>query len=150
MGKTQKRGLMASSKHVRYFQKGERIIREGHQEQKMYIILEGNVVITLDAGGDEIEVAKLKKGDFFGEISLFEKIPRSATATAQDNVKVVFIENEDQLKEFLLKNPSFAAKMVHILAKRLAKTDKILIEEFREKNKLQAMKDMSGLHYFLD
>lgn len=141
---------MASSKHVRYFQKGERIIREGHQEQKMYIILEGNVVITLDAGGDEIEVAKLKKGDFFGEISLFEKIPRSATATAQDNVKVVFIENEDQLKEFLLKNPSFAAKMVHILAKRLAKTDKILIEEFREKNKLQAMKDMSGLHYFLD
>jgi len=141
---------MASSKHIRYFQKGERIIREGHQEQKMYIILEGNVAITLDAGGDEIEVAKLKKGDFFGEISLFEKIPRSATATAQDNVKVVFIENEDQLKEFLLKNPSFAAKMVHILAKRLAKTDKILIEEFREKNKLQAMKDMSGLHYFLD
>ena len=141
---------MAHIKHIRYFQKGERIIREGDEEQRMYIILEGTVRISLDADGDEIEVAELKKGDFFGEISLFEKIPRSATATAMDNVKVVFIDNEVQLKEFLLKNPAFASKMVYILSKRLAKTDKLLIKEFRERNKLQAMRDMSGLHYFAE
>jgi CRP-like cAMP-binding protein len=141
---------MAHVKHIRYFQKGERIIKEGDEEQRMYIILEGTVKISLDADGDEIEVAELKKGDFFGEISLFEKIPRSATATARDNVKVVFIDNEIQLKEFLLKNPAFASKMVYILAKRLAKTDKLLIKEFKERNKLQAMRDMSGLHYFAD
>jgi hypothetical protein len=65
-------------------------------------------------------------------------------------VKVVFIDNESQLKDFLSKNPAFAAKMVSILSKRLAKTDKLLIKEFRERNKLEAMRDVSGLHYFSD
>jgi CRP-like cAMP-binding protein len=141
---------MANIKHIRYYQKSEKIIKEGDEEQRMYIILEGTVKISLRAGGEEIQVAELKKGDFFGEITLFEKIPRSATATALDNVKVVFIDNESQLKDFLSKNPAFAAKMVSILSKRLAKTDKLLIKEFRERNKLEAMRDVSGLHYFSD
>lgn len=141
---------MSSTKHIRYYQKGEKIIREGAEEEGMYIILEGSVSITLRGENESMKVAELHKGDFFGEISLFEKIPRSATATADETVKVVFIDNADELKVFLMKNPAFAAKMVSVLAIRLAKTDRLLIKEFKAKNKLQAMRDVSGLHYFAE
>lgn len=120
-----------------HYQDGERIIAAGEFEQRMYIILEGHVSIFLGEGKDRIEVAKLKKGDFFGEISLFNNTPRSATVIANGNVKLVFIDNVQQLKAFLVNNPAFAAKMVHILCRRLAKTDEILIGKIDEINRLK-------------
>jgi len=129
-------------KNIVYFQNGERIIEAGKIETRMYIILEGEVQISLSDKIDKITVAQLKKGDFFGEISLFNNIPRSATATATGNVKLAFIDNSDQLKEFLIKNPVFAAKMVHTLAKRLAKTDEILVGKISELNRIKITRDI--------
>ncbi len=119
------------------YSNGERIIEMGKVEQRMYIILDGMVEIWLSDGKNKISVAELKKGDFFGEISLFNNTPRSANATAIDDVLLAYIDNLQQLKAFLLKNPNFAAKMVHILAKRLAQTDDILIGKISELNRLQ-------------
>ncbi len=116
---------------------GERIIESGKTEQRMYIILDGTVDIVLAEGTNKIVVANLKKGDFFGEISLFNNTPRSANAFAISDVKLAFIDNLNQLKAFLLKNPSFAAKMVHTLAGRLAQTDEILIGKINELNRLK-------------
>jgi CRP/FNR family transcriptional regulator, cyclic AMP receptor protein len=130
------------SKSIVYFQNGERIIEAGKVETRMYIILEGEVQISLSDKIDKINVAQLKKGDFFGEISLFNKIPRSATATAIGNVKLAFVDNVDQLRSFLIKNPAFAAKMVHTLAQRLAKTDEILVGKISELNRLKIMRDI--------
>lgn len=129
-------------KNIVYFQNGERIIEAGKIETRMYIILEGEVQITLSDKIDKITVAQLKKGDFFGEISLFNNIPRSATATAAGNVKLAFIDNSDQLRDFLIKNPVFAAKMVHTLAKRLAKTDEILVGKISELNRIKITRDI--------
>jgi CRP/FNR family cyclic AMP-dependent transcriptional regulator len=100
------------------------------------------VQIMLSDGKNTILVATLNKGDFFGEISLFNNTPRSANAFAVGNVKLAFIDNVDQLKAFLLKNPSYAAKMVHILAQRLAKTDEILIGKINELNRLKLLRDV--------
>lgn len=116
---------------------GEKIIEAGKVEQRMYIILEGSVGISLSDGKSTIRVATLQKGDFFGEISLFNSSPRSANATALGDVTVAYIDNLQDLKAFLVKNPSFAAKMVHILAQRLAKTDEILIGKISELNRVQ-------------
>jgi CRP-like cAMP-binding protein len=129
-------------KNIVYFQNGERIIEAGKIETRMYIILEGEVQISLSDKIDKITVATLKKGDFFGEISLFNNIPRSATATATGNVKLAFIDNAEQLREFLIKNPVFAAKMVHTLAKRLAKTDEILVGKISELNRIKITRDI--------
>ncbi|HSV97465.1 MAG TPA: cyclic nucleotide-binding domain-containing protein [Spirochaetota bacterium] len=118
---------------------GEKIIEAGKVEQRMYIILEGSVGITLSDGKNTIRVATLVRGDFFGEISLFNSSPRSATATALGEVKVAYLDNLHDLKAFLVKNPSFAAKMVHILAQRLAKTDEILIGKISELSRVQLM-----------
>jgi CRP/FNR family transcriptional regulator, cyclic AMP receptor protein len=129
-------------KNIVYFQNGERIIEAGKIETRMYIILEGEVQISLSDKIDKITVAQLKKGDFFGEISLFNNIPRSATAIATGNVKLAFIDNSDQLREFLIQNPVFAAKMVHTLAKRLAKTDEILVGKISELNRIKITRDI--------
>lgn len=125
------------SKNIMYFQNAENIIKAGQLEQRMFIILEGEVTIILGEGENQIAVATLSKGDFFGEISLFTNTPRSATVRSIGDVKLVYIDNATQLKSFLLKNPPFAAKMVHILAQRLAKTDEILIGKVSEMNRLK-------------
>jgi CRP-like cAMP-binding protein len=126
------------STRVLYYANGERIIAVGDIERRMFIILEGEVAITLSDGKVKAVVAKLKKGDFFGEISIFSKRPRSANAHALGDVKLAFIDDDQQLQKFLLVNPSFAAKMVHVLVERLAKTDEMLLGKMNEIKRLQA------------
>ncbi len=133
-----KKGVIMAARVLGY-SNGERIIEAGKLEQRMYIILDGMVEISLSDGKEKLVVANLKKGDFFGEISLFNNSPRSANAIAVGDVKVAYIENLQQLKAFLVKNPGFAAKMVHILAQRLAKTDEILMGKVSEINRLKLM-----------
>lgn len=130
------------ARNVAYYQRGERIIDAGANDKGMFIILEGEVEITLTDGNNKIVVAVLKKNDFFGEISLFNDTPRSASATAMGNVKLVRIDSPAHLKAFLLKNSSFAAKMVGVLAQRLAKTDEILIGKISELNRLKVTRDI--------
>lgn len=130
------------SKNIIYFQKSEKIIEAGKVETRMYIILEGEVQISLSDKVDKIIVAQLKKGDFFGEISLFNKTPRSATVTAVGDVKLAFVDDAEHLREFLIRNPVFAAKMVHNLAQRLAKTDEILVGKISELNRIKITRDI--------
>jgi CRP/FNR family transcriptional regulator, cyclic AMP receptor protein len=125
------------SKNIMYFQNGENVIKIGQTEQRMYIILEGQVSVILTSGEENVVVATLGKGDFFGEISLFTEHPRSATVRAIGDVKLAYIDNVTQLRSFLILNPQFAAKMAQILAQRLAKTDEILIGKISEVSRLK-------------
>lgn len=122
-----------------HYAAGERIIETGKLEQRMFIILEGSVEIVLTDGQESIVVANLNKGDFFGEISLFNNTPRSANVRAVEAVQLAYIDNLQQLKAFLVRNPNFASKMVHVLAKRLAKTDEILIGKVNELKRLKLL-----------
>ena len=129
----------AMAQKVLQYKENERIITAGNLEKRMYIILEGSVEIALTDGTHRIVVATLKKGDFFGEISLFNNTPRSASVNALEDVKLAYVDSIENLRAFLLKNPAFAAKMVHILAQRLAKTDELLIGKISEINRIKAL-----------
>lgn len=137
-----------AKKKVLHYQAGEYIIKEGEADKRMYIILEGKVKINLSDGREKIDVATLEKGAFFGEMSLFNDAPRSATATALENVKLAYIDNVDQLQKFLQLNPGFASKMAQIMAKRLAKTNEILVKEFKQHNKYKYLNNVSDMHTF--
>ncbi len=130
------------AKKILQYQGGERIIQAGSREKRMYIILEGSVSISLSDGNNVIKVAEMHKGDFFGEISLFNNTPRSATVTAIDSVSVAYIDSLEELQAFLVRNPVFAAKMVNILAQRLARTDEILIGKISEMNRIGLTRDV--------
>lgn len=54
----------------------------------MYFIEEGTVVIKMDQGGSEIEISKLSKGEYFGELALVTHRPRAASVYADGEVKV--------------------------------------------------------------
>ena len=130
------------ARRILYYIHNERIITAGDIEKRMYIIIEGKVEITLTDGSQKVNVAVLGKGDFFGEISIFSNRPRSANVSAIGDVKLAFIDDVQQLKAFLLKNPNFAAKMVHVLTERLAKTDEILLGKINELHRIELIRDV--------
>ncbi|MDF3820302.1 Crp/Fnr family transcriptional regulator [Leptospira sp. 96542] len=105
----------------------QRIFKEGELNNAMYIILQGNVEIFFTVNNSQTRLAIMKPGDFFGEMALFSSNPRSATARAITACELAVIESKQQLENFLVKNPKFAAKMVSIMADRLARTNELLI-----------------------
>lgn len=130
------------ARRILYYKHNERIITSGEVEKRMYIIIDGKVEITLTDGSQKINVAILGKGDFFGEISIFSNRPRSANVSAIGDVRLAFIDDVQQLKAFLIKNPTFAAKMVHVLTERLAKTDEILLGKINELHRIKLIRDI--------
>lgn len=62
-------------------EKGKELFREGDTGNEMYIVIEGNVSILVN---EDVEVAVVNAGSFFGEMSIFEEEPRSATCIAKE------------------------------------------------------------------
>lgn len=71
---------------------GELIIKQGDAADGMYFIEEGQVSIKMHQVNGETEISKLEKGQYFGELALVTHRPRAASAYAQDNVKIAFID----------------------------------------------------------
>ncbi|MBM9502299.1 cyclic nucleotide-binding domain-containing protein [Leptospira sp. 201903071] len=108
------------------------IFREGELNNAMYVILSGSVEIFFTRKNVVQRLAIMKKGDFFGEMALFRSSPRTATAKTILDCELAVIESKQQLEKFLVNNPDFSAKMVRILADRLANTNAILISKLDE------------------
>jgi CRP/FNR family transcriptional regulator, cyclic AMP receptor protein len=70
---------------------GERIINAGDPGYCMYVILRGNVRVSVKRRNGEIELAKLSAGDFFGEVALVDEGPRSADVTATEACELLCI-----------------------------------------------------------
>src|SRR6056297_3893632 len=87
------------------FMEGDVVFYENEPGKTMYIIYEGEVKITKKARDIETTLAVLKKGDFFGEMSLIDNSPRSATATInKDNTKLIEVD-KDIFHNYIASNP---------------------------------------------
>lgn len=104
---------------------GEVIFRQGDLGTDMYIIHEGQVEIVTGDGERENVVAVLEKGDFFGEMSLLDEQPRSATARAATDVRLLTIDGTT-FGKMLRDNTEIAVRMMRKLARRLRETDRML------------------------
>ena len=93
--KTTSGGSPAPSKptggYLAEFKEGEYVFHEGDLGTEMYIIHEGKVEILSGSGSNEQLLSVLEKGDFFGEMSILEDLPRAASARALTGVKVLQI-----------------------------------------------------------
>lgn len=69
------------------YEKGQAIFRQGESAQDFYLVISGEVVITIQGR----ELARLGPGRVFGEMSLLESLPRTATATAAEAVRAFTI-----------------------------------------------------------
>ena len=104
------------------FNKDEIIFLEGQSSNCAYIIESGKVgIYREDSSGNRFLVRKLSKKDLFGEMSLIDKYPRSATAIALESTRCIIIERSrfDYLTKF---NPQFMVLLIKSLTEKLRTT----------------------------
>src|SRR4029077_11264090 len=92
---------------------------------EMFIIHEGKIEILNQVGGKETVLAVLEKGDFFGEMSVLEEMPRAASARAITDTRLLQI-NGSTFDQMLRDNPEIAVRMMRKLSRRLRETDDLL------------------------
>ena len=103
------------------FEKDEYICHEGQPGEEMYIILKGAIGVYLTSAiGTLTEVARLEQGDFFGEMALFDHLPRSASCIALEDSVCVAI-NKSNLSGFLANCPDMTEKILENLSARIRK-----------------------------
>ena len=102
------------------FGEGEWVVRRGDTEVGLRIIVGGEVGVVLD---DE-ELAVLKKGSFFGEISALLGEPAVADVVARSPLRCLFLEDA-QVEPFLLEHPLVMLRMLQTEARRLRTTDEL-------------------------
>jgi CRP-like cAMP-binding protein len=112
---------------VESYEDGEVIVREGEERREMYVIQRGGVVISKQIEGREVEIARLHRGDFFGEMSLLESLPRYATIRAMGETKLLVIEPGSLLLK-IRRNPTFAFEMLQRMSSRLRQINQRLMD----------------------
>lgn len=106
--------VIARSAKVVSHREGHVISREGDRGIGFFLVVDGTAEVTV--GGRRR--AKLGQGDFFGEISLLDGGPRSATVTATSPISLVAITSW-AFRGLLREHPSIALKMLETVAQRL-------------------------------
>ncbi len=108
--------------------RGDVIFAEGEPGDRMYVILDGKVKLgQKSVDGRESLLAVLGPGEVFGELSLFDPGPRTATATAVTDVVVIGL-GHDNLRPWLAGRPEVAESLLQALAQRLRRTNETLAD----------------------
>src|SRR5450759_798406 len=111
-----------------HLDRGNILFREGDQGDRLYVIGEGKIKLGLTSvDGRENLLAILGPGEMFGELSLFDPGPRTATATAIAETQLLALGHED-LDSFLLGRPAVAANLLTALARRLRRANETLAD----------------------
>ena len=119
--------LRASMAEMRV-QRGGIIFAEGEAGERMYVVLDGKVKLGhTSPDGRESLLAVLGPGEVFGELSLFDPGPRTATATAVPYTVVVGLGHAD-LRPWLTGRPEVAESLLQALAQRLRRTNEALAD----------------------
>lgn len=98
---------------------GEKIVREGENGNKFYIIVRGRLEVLKNVPEEgEKRVAVLEDGDYFGEIALLRNIPRTATVKALTHSVLLSMRREAFL-QFMSENPQIRLLLEQTLLKRM-------------------------------
>jgi len=114
--------VLGSGKQLR-FDTGDQIVKEGDSGVGFYLIVDGNVEVRRKGK----LLSKLGSGDFFGEMSLLDKQPRSADVVATTPV-TCFGLTSWAFSGIVRSEPDIAVNLMQELAKRLRRTNKTLTE----------------------
>jgi CRP-like cAMP-binding protein len=100
------------------YRQGEVIFERGQPADRMYVVAEGDVEIAIE--GQSIDV--LGRETIFGEMALISREPRSATARARTDCRLIEI-SEKRFLDLVHQTPTFALEMMRVLVKRLRRHD---------------------------
>lgn len=125
----------ASRLRERALRKGQVLFREGDAGQEMFVVRGGTALISKAVTGRvEKVLGREGAGDFFGEMSLFDRAPRSATVQAETDVELLVLDR-DNLNLLIEVNPRAAAAffhaLVHVFIDRLRASGNLVAEVTR-------------------
>lgn len=104
------------------YRDGETIIHEGTQGDCIYIIQEGKVEVYSTVNDQEIRLAELGEGDFFGEMAVFEQTVRSTSVRALGQARVLTVDKKNLLRR-MEEDPSLAFRFLEIMSTRIRELD---------------------------
>jgi CRP-like cAMP-binding protein len=112
----------------RVLNRGDVLFTEGDEPDELFVVVSGRVAIAnRSIDGRESVLALMERGDLFGEMPLFDALPRSAEARALEASEVVAIPYEP-LRQLYESRPALLWKVVALLATRIRNTDEALAD----------------------
>ena len=121
-------GSLRASMTDTELERGEVLFNEGDSGDRLYVVLEGKIKLGRTSGdGRENLLAVLGPGQMFGELSLFDPGPRSATATAVTDSRLASLGHAE-LQPWLVSRPDVARGLLFQLAHRLRRTNEVVAD----------------------
>ncbi|UCE70746.1 MAG: cyclic nucleotide-binding domain-containing protein [Nitrospiraceae bacterium] len=111
---------------------GEVICSEGAKGEVMYVVQSGEVHIQKKTDYGELTIATLKSGDIFGEMAIFDRRPRSATAVASGETHVLSV-NKQKLFQTIDRDPTLVFKMLESMSQRIRSLNEDLAQLKKDK-----------------
>jgi CRP-like cAMP-binding protein len=105
---------------------GEAIVRQGEVGNSMYVVQAGEVEVLRETEDGEVRLAVLGAGDFFGEMSIFEREVRSATVRARGEAQVLTVDKRTLLKR-IKKDPFLAVSILQTMSNRIREINAELV-----------------------
>lgn len=94
------------------YRKGDLIFAEGEDGHELYLIDTGRVIISKSIKGNlEQVLAHLGPGEYFGEMAMLKQIPRTASASAEEDCTIMLI-HKDSILKMMEDQPKIAAKIM--------------------------------------
>ena len=115
----------------RNYKDGQQILADGDFGEEMFIIARGGVEVSKLIDGKRVILGNLGRGEFFGEMSLLEGLPRSADIFARGDTELLTISAGGLLLK-IRRDPTFALEMLRVLSGRLRKTTGHLEEAIKK------------------
>lgn len=129
---------------IKDFKSGEVIIKENDFGELSYLITQGRVRVSKKMEEEDVNICDLNNGDIFGEMSIIDDKPRSATITAIEDTTVRII-HRDLFFTLLQQKHGFAVNILKILFERLRKADStIAMLKSKEPKSTKCFKPLSS------
>ena len=114
----------------RVYSEGEIIFQEGDEGDRMYVVQAGKVKITKKHDAGALTIATLGPGEIFGEMAMFDRMPRSAAAVAMGEARILGIDKK-KLFQSIDRDPTLVFKLIESMSRRIRSLD----EEFTKLKK---------------
>ena len=127
---------LANPEHIRRFSAGQVIFSAGDKGDGFYVVQTGSVEIFADVGNNETRVlARIARGDFFGEMAVLDDAPRSASARAEVETKTIFLSRTELLL-LLDRRPELALNLVREFSRRVRTLNHKYLDEILQVERL--------------
>ncbi len=119
---------IAEASAIRILNRGDVLFTEGDEPDELFVVVSGRVAMAnRSVDGRESVLALMERGDLFGEMPLFDRLPRSAEARALEPSEVIAIPYEP-LRNLYEVRPALLWKVVTLLVTRIRNTDEALAD----------------------